>query len=96
MLPDFILHGSRCKLKRIDPEVHISVEEIADALKHEVLMCEAIKAEKAAAARQLIARAASKAPRKRKSKNNAKYYGVFALNDQKLVDDTNTKSPSFS
>jgi predicted type IV restriction endonuclease len=68
ILSDPILHTIRRELKRISPDVRISVEEIKAALSHEVIKRDAIEGEKATEAQRLVNRAASKALRQRKAK----------------------------
>jgi len=68
ILSDPILHTIRRELKRISPDVRISVEEIKAALSHEVIKRDAIEGEKATEAQRLVSRAASKALRQRKAK----------------------------
>jgi predicted type IV restriction endonuclease len=68
ILSDSILHTIRRELKRISPDVRISVEEIKAALSHEVIKRDAIEGEKATEAQRLVSRAASKALRQRKAK----------------------------
>jgi predicted type IV restriction endonuclease len=68
ILSDSILHAVRRELKRISPDVRISVDEIKDALMHEVLKRDAIEGDKATEAQRLVARAATKALRQRRAK----------------------------
>lgn len=68
ILSDPILHTIRRELKRISPDVRISVEEIKAALGHEVIKRDAIEGEKATEAQKLVSRAASKALRQRKAR----------------------------
>lgn len=68
IMSDPILHTIRRELKRISPDVRISVEEIKAALAHEVIKRDAIEGEKATEARRLVSRAASKALRQRKAR----------------------------
>jgi len=68
IMSDPILHTIRRELKRVSPDVRISVEEIKDALAHEVIKRDAIEGEKATEAQRLISRAASKALRQRRAK----------------------------
>ena len=70
IMSDPILHTIRRELKRIAPDVRISVAELKDALGHEVIKREAIEGEKATEAQRLVSRAASKALRQRKTKEN--------------------------
>jgi predicted type IV restriction endonuclease len=67
---DTILHAIRRELKRIAPDVRISVEELKDALAHEVIKRDAIEGEKADEAQRLVARAANKALRQRRAKGD--------------------------
>jgi predicted type IV restriction endonuclease len=71
ILNDSVLHTIRRELKRLSPDVRISVEEIRDALCHEVLKRDAIEGEKAVEAQKSVARAASKALRQKKSQAGA-------------------------
>jgi predicted type IV restriction endonuclease len=66
ILSDPILHTIRRELKRISPDVRISVEEIKAALSHEVIKRDAIEGD----AQRLVSRAASKALRQRKAKES--------------------------
>lgn len=68
ILTETILHAIRRELKRISPDVRISVEEIKDALVHEVLKRDVIEGDKAAEAHRLVSRAAGKALRQRRAK----------------------------
>lgn len=70
ILSDPILHTIRRELKRISPDVRISVEEIKAALSHELIKRDAIEGEKATEAQRLVSRAASKALRQRKAKGD--------------------------
>ncbi|MBI2866818.1 MAG: type I restriction enzyme HsdR N-terminal domain-containing protein [Chloroflexi bacterium] len=58
-----VLDVVRRELRRITPNVRIEQEEIANALRQEVLKREVLEGEKADAARKLVARAAGKALR---------------------------------
>jgi predicted type IV restriction endonuclease len=71
IMSDTILHTIRRELKRIAPDVRISVEELKDALAHEVIKRDAIEGEKAEEAHRLVTRAANKALRQRKAKSDA-------------------------
>jgi predicted type IV restriction endonuclease len=71
ILGETVLHAIRRELKRLSPDVRISVEQIAEALSHEVLKREVLEGEKAAEAKKLMARAASKALRQKKSRASA-------------------------
>jgi predicted type IV restriction endonuclease len=68
IMSDTILHTIRRELKRIAPDVRISVEELKDALAHEVIKRDAIEGDKADEAQRLVSRAANKALRQRKAK----------------------------
>jgi hypothetical protein len=68
IMSDSVLHTIRRELKRLSPDVRISVEEIRDALSHEVLKREVLEGEKADEAKKLVNRAASKMLRQRKAK----------------------------
>jgi predicted type IV restriction endonuclease len=71
ILSDTVLHTIRRELKRLSPDVRISVDEIRDALVHEVIKRDTIEGEKAAEAQKLVNRAASKALRQKRSKADA-------------------------
>jgi hypothetical protein len=88
ILSEPILHAIRREVKRLDPDVRISVEEITEALKHEVLKRDVFEGEKAAEAQKLIAKAASKALRQRKAKGEADNSGVVAVDDDGPVTDS--------
>lgn len=81
ILSDPILHAIRRELKRIAPDVRISVDEIRDALTHEVLKRDVMDGEKATEAHRLVARAANKALRQRRSKEDAGDTGIVAVDD---------------
>lgn len=83
ILTDTILHTIRRELKRISPDVRISVEEIHDALTHEVLKRDVIEGDKATEAQRLVARAANKALRQKRSKDDAADAGTVAVEDGK-------------
>jgi predicted type IV restriction endonuclease len=68
IMSESILHAIRRELKRIAPDVRISVEEIKDALGHEVIKREVIEGEKATEAQRLVSRAAGKALRQKRAK----------------------------
>ena len=70
ILSDPILHAIRRELKRISPDVRISVEEIKEALGHEVIKRDAIEGDKAAEAQKLVNRAAGKALRQKRAKDD--------------------------
>lgn len=79
IMSDPILHTIRRELKRLSPDVRISVDEIREALAHEVIKRDTIEGDKAAEAQKLINRAASKALRQRKAKgDDATDTGVIA------------------
>jgi predicted type IV restriction endonuclease len=81
ILSEPILHAIRREVKRLDPDVRISVEEITEGLKHEVLKRDVLEGEKAVEAQKLIARVASKALRQRKARGEADNCGVVAVDD---------------
>jgi len=81
VMSDPILHTIRRELKRVSPDVRISVEEIKDALAHEVIKRDAIEGEKAVEAQRLIARAASKALRQRRAKGEDSSDETVIVND---------------
>lgn len=70
IMSDPILHAIRRELKRLSPDVRISVDEIREALSHEVIKRDTIEGEKAAEAQKMVNRAASKALRQRKAKGD--------------------------
>lgn len=81
ILTDSILHTIRRELKRISPDVRISVDEIRDALTHEVLKRDVIEGDKATEAHRLVARAAHKALRQKRSKDEALDTGTVAVDE---------------
>lgn len=81
IMSDPILHTIRRELKRISPDVRISVEEIKAALAHEVIKRDAIEGEKATEAQRLVSRAASKALRQRKAKGEDGETDTIIIND---------------
>lgn len=81
IMSDPILHTIRRELKRVSPDVRISVEEIKDALAHEVIKRDAIEGEKAVEAQRLISRAASKALRQRRAKGEDSSDETVIVND---------------
>lgn len=70
VLSDSVLHVIRRELKRIAPDVRISVEQIKDSLTHEVLKREVTEGESAAEAVKLVGKAAKKTLRQRKKKDD--------------------------
>lgn len=70
VLSDSVLHVIRRELKRIAPDVRISVEQIKDSLTHEVLKREVTEGESAAEAVKLIGKAAKKTLRQRRKKDD--------------------------
>lgn len=68
ILSDTVLHSIRRELKRLSPDVRISVEQIAEALSHEVIKREALEGEKADEAKKLVAKAANKALRQKQTR----------------------------
>lgn len=58
LLSDTVLAVVRRELRRVTPEVHIDVEEIANALRSDVLKREALDGEKAEEAQKRVARSA--------------------------------------
>ena len=68
VLSEPLLHAIRRELKRISPDVRISVEEVRDALVHEVIKRDAVEGDKAIEAQKLINRAAGKALRQKRAK----------------------------
>lgn len=65
LLSDSVVHVVRRELKRIAPDVRISIEQIRESITHEVLKREVTEGEPAAEAKKLIAKAAKKALRQR-------------------------------
>lgn len=57
LLSDTLLPVIRRELRRISPSVHIGTEEIADALRNDVIKREALDGDKATAAAKLVAQA---------------------------------------
>jgi len=70
ILSDPILHTIRRELKRLSPDVRVSVAEIRESLLHEVIKRDTIEGEKAAEAHQMVKREASKALRQRRAKGD--------------------------
>ena len=68
ILSDPILHTIRRELKRLSPDVRISVDEIREALVQEVIKRDVTDGEKAVEAQRLVSRAANKAMRRKKAK----------------------------
>lgn len=68
ILSDSVLHTIRRELKRLSPDVRISVDEIRDALTHEVIKRDTIEGEKAVEAQKMVNRAANKALRQKRAK----------------------------
>lgn len=79
IMSDVVLHTIRRELKRIAPDVRISVEELKDALAHEVIKRDAIEGEKAGDAHRLVARAANKALRQRRSRDDDGAAGIVVV-----------------
>jgi predicted type IV restriction endonuclease len=71
ILSDTVLHTIRRELKRLSPAVRISVEEIRDALMHEVIKRHTIEGDKAVEAQKMVSRAANTALRQKRSKADA-------------------------
>jgi predicted type IV restriction endonuclease len=71
ILTDGVLHTIRRELKRLSPDVRISVDEIREALVHEVIKRDTIEGEKAVEAQKMVNRAANKALRQKRSKTEA-------------------------
>lgn len=94
ILSEPILHAIRREVKRLDPDVRISVEEITEALNKEVLKREVIEGEKAAEAQILIAKAASKALRQRKAKGEADNSGTVSVDNDSHETSRDPKAPS--
>ena len=92
ILSEPILHAIRREVKRLDPDVRISVEEITEGLKHEVLKRDVLEGEKAVEAQKLIARVASKALRQRKARGEADNCGVVAVDDDDIANATKVDS----
>ena len=66
---------------RHSPDVRVSVEELSDALQHEVLKRDAIEGDKFTEAAKLVARAANKALRQRRTRAEADDTGTVAVDD---------------
>lgn len=92
IMSDPILHTIRRELKRISPDVRISVEEIKAALAHEVIKRDAIEGEKATEAERLVARAASKALRQRKAKGDDGPADTVVVEDELASDEATGQS----
>jgi predicted type IV restriction endonuclease len=84
ILSDSVLHTIRRELKRLSPDVRISVDEIRDALVHEVIKRDTIEGEKATESQKLVNRAASKALRQKRLKADADT-GVVSVDGDALV-----------
>lgn len=67
LLSDTLLPVIRRELRRISPSVHIGTDEIADALRNDVIKREALDGDKATAAAKLVAKAARTALRETKT-----------------------------
>jgi hypothetical protein len=67
LLSDSVVHVVRRELKRLAPDVRISIEQIRESITHEVLKREVTEGEPAAEARKLVAKAAKKTLRQRTS-----------------------------
>jgi len=81
IMSDTVLHTIRRELKRLSPDVRISVDEIRDALFHEVLKREVLEGEKADEAKKLVNRAANKVLRQKKAKGEDADTGVVAADE---------------
>jgi len=81
ILSDPILHAIRRELKRLSPDVRISVDEIREALVHEVIKRDTIEGDKAAEAQKLVNRAANKALRQRKAKGESEDSGTVSADE---------------
>lgn len=81
IMGDTVLHTIRRELKRLSPDVRISLDEIRDALSHEVIKREVLEGEKADEAKKLVNRAANKVLRQRKAKGEDADTGVIAADD---------------
>ncbi len=69
LLSDSVVHVVRRELKRIAPDVRISMEQIRESITHDVLKREVTEGEAAVEAQKLVAKAAKKTLRKKPSKN---------------------------
>ena len=85
IMSDTVLHTIRRELKRLSPDVRISVDEIRDALFHEVVKREALEGEKADEAKKLVNRAANKILRQRKAKGEDTDTGVVAADESPVA-----------
>ena len=81
ILTDGVLHTIRRELKRLSPDVRISVDEIREALVHEVIKRDTIEGEKAVEAQKMVNRAANKALRQKRSKTQANT-GVVSVDEE--------------
>jgi predicted type IV restriction endonuclease len=90
IMSDTVLHTIRRELKRLSPDVRISVDEIRDALCHEVLKREVLEGEKADEAKKLVNRAANKVLRQRRAKGDEDDNGVVAADDPAPAADVET------
>lgn len=81
ILSEPILHTIRRELKRLSPDVRISVDELREALIHEVVKREVIEGDKAAESQRLVSRAANKALRQRKTRGDAPETGIVSADD---------------
>ncbi|MBM4098148.1 MAG: type I restriction enzyme HsdR N-terminal domain-containing protein [Planctomycetes bacterium] len=81
ILSEPILHAIRRELKRLSPDVRISVDELREALIHEVVKREVIEGDKAAEAQKLVSRAAHKALRQRRAKGDAMDTGIVSADE---------------
>lgn len=86
-----ILHAIRRELKRISPDVRISVEEIKEALGHEVIKRDAIEGDKAAEAQRLVNRAAGKALRQRRAKGDEGPTDMVIVEEQPADEESSHK-----
>jgi hypothetical protein len=81
ILSDSVLHTIRRELKRLSPDVRISVDEIRDALVHEVIKRDTIEGDKAVEAQKMVSRAASKALRQKRAKADANDSGTVSVDE---------------
>jgi predicted type IV restriction endonuclease len=81
IMSDPILHTIRRELKRLSPDVRISVEEIRESLAHEVVKRDTLEGDKAVEAQKMVSRAANKALRQKKAKGEDADNGVVSVED---------------
>jgi predicted type IV restriction endonuclease len=85
IVSDPIVHTIRRELKRLSPDVRISVDEIRESLLHEVIKRDTVEGEKAAEAQKLVNRAASKALRQRRAKGDSADNGTVSVEEPAAI-----------